>query len=311
MDGGDAAALSDPMANHVDTREALLSLFSLRDFTDEERKQRKPEQYILGVFGTTGPAKINQGNKPMARHNISKAQCLSGLRGVVLQTEEQRAICGADYMVPIYEGGKKDTAKFCIDIFEFPNKPCELPMVWTAPSIASVVCNYQGKRLCAQEEWNLACRADPNGGPDTAYAYGDDLDLDICNTNKTQHPNGAPRTCSVRDAQTAWNTCNTETEPVGSFPRCRSRFGVFDQHGNIAEVMTRKDPQLGLVDQLKGSAWFYVDVMRDPKKPPPADTKGTYIDTCNFDPRWHVEPMNRAMHVNYHLGFRCCKSITP
>ena len=42
----------------------------------------------------------------------------------------------------------------------------------------------QGKRLCTQQEWSLACRSDPAGGADSTYAYGDELDLARCNTNK-------------------------------------------------------------------------------------------------------------------------------
>jgi hypothetical protein len=37
--------------------------------------------------------------------------------------------------------------------------------------------------------------------------------------------------------------------------------------------------------------------------------KRTYPDHCSYDPRWHVEPMRRAWHVNYHLGFRCCADV--
>ena len=69
---------------------------------------------------------------------------------------------GFENMVPIWKKGKKP--KVCIDVFEFPNKPCELPLVWTAPVQAKVVCELQGKRLCAQEEWTLACNGDPDGG---------------------------------------------------------------------------------------------------------------------------------------------------
>jgi hypothetical protein len=50
------------------------------------------------------------------------------------------------------------------------------------------------------------------------------------------------------------------TVGVVADPRCRSRFGVFDQHGNVAEIMTRLEPADGEVkSQLKGSALFYVD----------------------------------------------------
>jgi formylglycine-generating enzyme len=213
-------------------------------------------------------------------------------------------------MIPIYKDGKRESAKYCIDAFEFPNKPCELPLVWTAPSATSTVCAMQGKRLCTQQEWNLACRADPDGGPDSTYAYGTDLDMTICNTSKPHPSTNGQWNCRAQTAQIAWQTCSTDTEPSGAFPKCRSRFGVFDQHGNVAEVMTRADGDAGLVSQLKGSAFFYIDVARKHNEPQPKDApRETYPDHCNYDPRWHVESMKNATHVNYHLGFRCCKSI--
>lgn len=293
------------MANHVETREALLSLFATKPFTEEERKRILPEPFLRRTIDVDGPAHMNQGNKAIAIHTIAKEQCLEGLRGITIQTAEQRAKCGADNMVPVWLKGKEPW--FCIDVFEFPNKPCELPFVWTPPTLAKKVCELQGKRLCADTEWNIACRGDPKGGPDSRYAYGDQVDVTICNTNKGHTRAG----CSARDAKTAWNTCATETEPSGSFPSCRSRFGVFDQHGNVAEVMMRREDD-HVVTQLKGSAWFYSELVREPDKPVPDTTpnkRGAYPDHCNFDPRWHVEPIDNALHVNYHLGFRCCKSI--
>jgi hypothetical protein len=72
--------------------------------------------------------------------------------------------------------------------------------------------------------------------------------------------------------------------------------------------MTRVDPDGHTYSQLKGSAFFYADVARKPNE---RQVKGreTYPDQCSHDPRWHVEPMNEAWHVNYHLGFRCCKTV--
>jgi formylglycine-generating enzyme len=167
------------------------------------------------------------------------------------------------------------------------------------------VCHAQGKRLCTQDEWNLACRADPGGGPDRVYAYGDELDLTVCNTNKSRV---AGPFCDVSANDKLWTTCGTNTEPSGSFPRCRSRFGVFDQHGNVAEIMTRFEPADGkMYTQLKGSAFFYVDVAKKPTDPGGYWTK--YPDQCNFDPRWHVEKLEESAHMNYHLGFRCCKTL--
>ncbi|WP_394825550.1 SUMF1/EgtB/PvdO family nonheme iron enzyme [Pendulispora albinea] len=316
-------APSDPMSSHKETKAELLALIDLGapgDLGDgapsaasaasaprsaREKSQRaRAERFLEKVLGTGGPHRMNQGNKAIASHLVTREKCLEGLRGITLQTAEQRATCGAENMVPVWSKGKAPA--FCIDIFEFPNKACELPLVWTPPSEAKQVCAQQGKRLCSDLEWNTACRGDPEGGADLRYAYGSQLDLAICNTAK-----GHIRTCIARDAESAWKTCATETEPSGSYPRCRSRFGVFDQHGNVAEIMTRRQGD-DIVTQLKGSAWFYDELAKEPNAPAPDTTpnkKGAYPDHCNFDPRWHVEPLDRAHHTNYHLGFRCCKSI--
>jgi hypothetical protein len=294
----DATADDDPMLLHADTPEAL-----------------------RGLIGDAAPAltfpvgggmwRFSQGNRAISRHALGRRACLEGLRDVVIQTAEQRARCGADAMVPVWpRGGSLETARTCIDVFEFPNKACELPFVFITPSQALQVCRAQGKRLCTQDEWNTACRGDPAGGADRVYAYGDDLDLTVCNTNKSRahaREQGEP-VCDVTSNSKLWTSCGTNTEPSGAFPRCRSRFGVFDQHGNVAEIMTRFEPaDREVKSQLKGSAFFYVDVAKKPEDPGGYWTK--YPDQCNFDPRWHVEKLEAAQHMNYHLGFRCCKSI--
>jgi formylglycine-generating enzyme required for sulfatase activity len=249
---------------------------------------------------------FSQGNRAIARHAIGARACREGLRDVVLQTPEQRARCGADGMVPVWErGGNIETARYCIDLFEFPNRACELPFVFITAGQALQVCHAEGKRLCTQDVWNLACRGDPAGGRDRVYAYGDELDLTVCNTNKSR---ATGPTCDISSYEKLWSTCGTNTEPSGAFPQCRSRFGVFDQHGNVAEIMTRFEPADGkMYTQLKGSAFFYVDVAKKPTDPGGYWTK--YPDQCNFDPRWHVERLEESTHMNYHLGFRCCKTL--
>jgi hypothetical protein len=263
----------------------------------------KPEPVLAGFFDVGGPGKMNQGNAALALHAVSRNKCRAGLSDVTLQTPEQRAICGGHpLMVPIYEGGDPKKAKACIDVFEFPNRACELPFVWTAPTPADQVCRALGKRLCTQDEWVQACSADPMGGKRSRYAYGEKLDLTICNTDK---PKGRFNTkgCDPTTIKSAWQTCSTNTEPSGAFPRCRSRLGVYDLHGNVAEAMTRREEDGKTVSQLKGSAFFYVDVhVPDGEE----SRRETYSDHCAHDPRWHVESMVRAWHVNYHLGFRCC-----
>jgi formylglycine-generating enzyme len=301
----------DPAAAHFTDRADLLKLIKLAELSKKDRQRHNADLFLGKNLGTDTPSKFNQGNKEIAKHERSYEQCMKGLENVVLQTEEQQKTCGGhEYMVPIYRDGDPKKAKYCIDVFEFPNKPCQIPMVWVSPIQAKEMCFLQGKRLCSQEEWIRSCRADPEGGSDSIYAYGDQMDLTICNTNKH---GGGPKEgekCNPRSAKTAWKTCRTDTEPAGSFPQCRSRFGVFDQHGNVAEIMTRRDKDGHLYSQLKGSAFFYVDVERKHDQPAPKKPKReTYPDHCAYNPRWHVERMSEAWHVNYHLGFRCCVSV--
>ncbi len=290
----DGAASDDPMALHRESPDALRALMGQASTIE------------LPVGG--GPWRIGQGNRAISRHAIGRQKCLDGLRDVTVQTPEQRVLCGADAMVPAWQRGEgMRSARFCIDVFEFPNLPCELPFVFVTPPQAEKICRAQGKRLCTQDEWNLACRGDPNGGADQVYAYGNALDLAICDTDKSR---ARGPFCDVSTQDRLWSTCGTDTEPSGAFPRCRSRFGVFDQHGNVAEIMTRFEPADGEVKtQLKGSAFFYVEVAKKPDDPGGYWTR--YPDHCNFDPRWHVEKLEAAEHKNYHLGFRCCRSLDP
>lgn len=288
----------DPRPLHLTTQPDLHAL--LPPFPEAARPY--VEKHVApGGFGA-----MNQGNPELSSHRIDRATCQRGLEGITLQTPEQKAICGHDMMVPIWEGDDPGSAKTCIDVFEFPNRPCELPFVWASPTIAHGLCKKLGKRLCKQEEWMLACDGDPKGGEPRSYAYGDELDLDACNTKKTKTQlEGDP--CDPMTVKTTWETCHTDTEPSGAFPRCRSRFGVFDLHGNVAEAMTRWDrEEEKTVSQLKGSAFFYVDVHRTLRDKP---EKTNYPDHCRHDPRWHVQDMTKAWHVNYHLGFRCCADV--
>ncbi len=305
----DAGPVDDPMATHYVTQADLLKLVLLPPATSDRAVAHRDK--LLSFLVAPAPGHFNQGNKDLAHHTISRAQCLAGLKGVVLQTDAQRAACnGAPNMVPVYTNGDPRSAKTCIDVFEFPNVPCELPFVWGTPNEAETMCELQGKRLCSQSEWNAACAADPEGKKKWPYAYGEKLDLALCDTS-TPHevgPDGKAWRCNAHDAKTSWNTCSTDTEPVGSFPKCRSRLGVFDQHGNVAEEMTRAEDG-EIFTQLKGSAFFYVDVAREPGKAPLHPERESYPDTCSYDPRWHVEKLKESLHINYHLGFRCCKSL--
>jgi sulfatase modifying factor 1 len=310
--GADAAPVvqdfsDEPAPVPATSQQALLQFVLAGQPPERSSPGDKDDAFLRRAIGPGTFGSMNQGNPEIAKHEISRKQCLAGLRGMTLQTDEQRKQCkGYELMVPVYEDGDPQSAKVCVDVFEFPNRPCELPFVWASATQARRTCKALGKRLCTQDEWIAACGADPSGSKPSNYAYGAELDLEACNTNRAKR-DYQKRPCDPRSVKTTWETCGTHTAPSGAFPRCRSRLGVFDQHGNVAEAMTRYEPKEERnVSQLKGSAFFYVDVHRRLKDKP---EKATYPDHCAHNPRWHVQPMTKAWHVNYHLGFRCCLGL--
>jgi eukaryotic-like serine/threonine-protein kinase len=101
---------------------------------------------------------------------------------------------------------------FCIDQFEFPGRPGQLPKVAAAYAEAEAACRDAGRRLCTEDEWEKSCR----GPQDLRFPYGAEFDARACNT---QDQNGNPRKLTA----------------VGIFGTCKSGYGVFDLSGNAAE----------------------------------------------------------------------------
>ena len=210
-------------------------------------------------------------------------------------------------------------ATACIDQFEFPNIPCTYPVVWTKAVEAAEICAAVGKRLCDAHEWEGACagalepadyafglgsvaamRSAHNARYEASksWAYGPAFRRGVCAQNSEKSS-----TCGGG----GYRSCGSNTYPTGAFPDCRSALGVYDQHGNAAEHMnlpmapdqmaSRGSTSLG-VTEMKGS-WFIWDKYR------------AHPDWCRWRaPFWHgTRVMSRASHENYHLGFRCCKTV--
>ncbi len=262
---------------------------------------------------------LGQGNPEIVRHPVSRKECRTTREqlNLVPQFNEQ---CKAWNMVPIYNKEnveKESDAKVCVDQFEFPNIPCEYPVVWVRAKEAADLCSAEGKRICDAHEWEGACfgsllepkdeyafgqkREDQtnlhNSKRKMGWAYGEKKNHRICATNGSKGLD-----CNGGD----WKNCGSNTSPAGSFPECVSPFGVYDQHGNAAEHMNLplEENQLasksGLGEtEMKGS-WFIFSIIEAHK------------DDCRWRaPDWHAGPVNSpASHYNYHLGFRCCKDIT-
>jgi formylglycine-generating enzyme required for sulfatase activity len=285
---------------------------------------------IRAIFRASGY--IGQGNPAVTQHAMTPEQCRQKVTGLGVHYENERfeKICGGKYMAPLYNPAreKAEDARACIDRFEFPDIPCAYPVVWVKAQEAALICESMGKRLCDAHEWEGACagellspdyRFDLALGipPETGiarmraahnaeyerhkvWAYGDHYQKGncACGSFKTADCNGG-----------SWTGCGSNTYPDGSFPDCVSPLGVYDLHGNAAEHMnlpmnesqmaSRGSLELGYTE-MKGS-WFIFD------------TYYAHPDWCRWRaPFWHgTRVMDPNSHRNYHLGFRCCKSLPP
>jgi len=283
---------------------------------------------VEAVFG--GSPYIGQGNPAITEHPVSPQECRKQMdeEGIVYANPEFEAICGAKYMAPLYdpEHQSPGDATVCIDQFEFPDIPCVYPVVWVRAREAAELCAAVGERLCDAHEWEGACagrlqppdyrfeltrglspsaaiarmravhnRADE---PDKRWSYGPEYRTGVCAADSHKSP-GCPGG--------GWTKCGSNTYPDGSFPGCHSPLGVYDLNGNAAEHMnlpldpaqmaSRGSTSLGYTE-MKGS-WFIFDSYR------------AHPDWCRWRaPYWHgSRVMDPDSHRNYHLGFRCCKTL--
>ena len=96
---------------------------------------------------------------------------------------------------------------FCVDQYEFPNRPGKFPVTNVSWLQAKQLCSERGVRLCSDDEWTAACR-----GPEKwKYPYGKKYDKEKCVTH------------------------GKYLMKVGSREECRSAYGAYDMVGNVAE----------------------------------------------------------------------------
>jgi sulfatase modifying factor 1 len=273
---------------------------------------------IEAIFNDS--VRLSQGDPKITQHPMTRAECRA-IREQHPNEHPPDARCGATNMVPIFDPGKGETADnagVCMDQFEFPNIPCEYPVVWVRASQAAELCEAEGKRLCDAHEWEGAC-AGALHTPEVDYTFGERRLMQEYLHNKSREliwaygPKADQRKCATMSHKSKecytpdWGICGSNTYPTGAFPECVSSFGVYDQHGNAAEHMNLplKAEQLGKnggtgETEMKGS-WFIFA------------SEAVHPDDCRWRGlAWHAGPIRAAdSHRNYHLGFRCCKDIQP
>jgi formylglycine-generating enzyme required for sulfatase activity len=176
--------------------------------------------------------------------------------------------------------GPTTAIKVCVDQFEAPNKRGANPMVMESYDSAVRWCNKRGKRLCSEQEWELACEGDEH----RTLAYGWSVNVKLCNSNRRWKPVDfakfdGPREDALRESAKLW-----QGTPSGRYPTCVSSFGLYDLNGNVEEWVSAR-PGRRWPGALMGGFW----------------AKG-----------WTgCRGTNDAHQPNfafYETGFRCCKS---
>ena len=315
---------------------------SVRAEGEQAQQNRALLEHITKVHGYTpqqmatlralllGSGFMGQGNPAITVHAATREACTARLASAAVdeRSGDFEQICGAKFMAPLYDPARENAeqARACIDQFEFPNIPCEYPVVWVKAAEAAQVCAAVGKRLCDAHEWEGACegavqtpdyrfdlargvgmgaavarmRAAHNQAhaPQARWSYGPEFKRGVCAQAGRK---------SANCAGGGYTQCGSNTYPAGDFPACRSPLGVYDLNGNAAEHMnlplnaaqmaSTGSTSLGATE-MKGS-WFIFDTYR------------AHPDWCRWRaPFWHGgRVMDTHSHANYHLGFRCCKTL--
>lgn len=209
------------------------------------------------------------------------------------------------YLMDTYEVSNKDYGEFvkakghpAPAYWDDPrlNKPVQ-PVVGVNWNEAKSFCEYRGKRLPTEAEWEKAARG-PNAN---LYPWGNDFDPTKVNYSKNH------------DA----------TMPVDSYPEGASYYGAYHMAGNVFEwVSDWYDPRYyGKLETMVNPT--------GPAKPIWLGGTGTYVDrltvgekrvirggswiapegTVRATHRFWNNPLNNSYGVG--LGFRCAKTAPP
>jgi len=194
----------------------------------------------------------------------------------------------------------------CMDLYEAPNEPGALPLVMYSFDEAAGWCQARSKRLCTDQEWELACAG--QGG--LAYPYGDVHQPGVCNDEEVwrvydqsllNHWPASASSPEIGSLEALWAAAGAsgsgglaadhvlslyQGEGGGDNPGCVGSHGVFDLVGNVEEWTRRADGgTTSFHGSLKGRYW--------------AESR-----SCQSGVTSHGDSFRF-----YEIGFRCCGDL--
>jgi hypothetical protein len=179
-----------------------------------------------------------------------------------------------------------------IDRYEYPGEPGTFPELTDTWFAAIRLCAAQGKRLCTKDEWINACE----GASGMTFSSTD------------APPDDGGTGFGYRFCNTSGSEASSTSSPAasGSFPNCRSDYGVYDLTGNLREWVGQVDDAGRMTGGISES-----DATDTP--PSPCDTFSEFaplpdgLDYLHPDVLSLLPPEYSEGYLQFGVGLRCCR----